>query len=162
MSLKKCLSFLGLILLLGCSEPPTTFSTEALNDRLLNVGGDDLSWNDVLKHLKGKKTVIDFWASWCRDCINGFEELNELKQQFPDINYVYISLDKKTDAWKWGITKYQLHGLHFYLKEGKNGGLGDFFNISYIPRYVVLDENNNILLFKALKASDSNIKKVLQ
>jgi len=156
------LVFVVITLVWACSDSPTVFSEKALNDTLLNVSDGEVTWGNVLKQIDGKKTVIDFWATWCRDCLQGFEELNELKQQFPDANYVYISLDRNTEAWKWGITKYQLKGFHFFLKNGKEGGLGDFLNLDWIPRYVVLDENNKILIFKAIRAKDYNIKNVLK
>jgi hypothetical protein len=39
----------------------------------------------------------------------------------------------------------------------KNGDLVDFLNVSWIPRYLVVDEKGSITLFKATDASDKDI-----
>ena len=33
---------------------------------------------------KGKKILVDFWASWCEPCIAMFPELNKLKAEYED------------------------------------------------------------------------------
>ena len=48
------------------------------------------------------------------------------------------------------------------MKEGKKGGLGDFLNLWWIPRYVVVNEIGEILLFKATKITDKNISEALK
>ena len=151
-----------LFLVVGCSQDPTAFSEEAMTEKVISSGGDILNWQDVLADLKGRKAVIDFWATWCRDCIENFEELSQLKQEYPDVNFVYVSLDRGEDAWKWGIDKYNLEGKHYFLPNGKSGAIGDFLNLWWIPRYVVIDEDSNILIFKATSAEDLKLKTVLQ
>jgi thiol-disulfide isomerase/thioredoxin len=32
----------------------------------------------------GKVTVVEFWATWCKPCIEGFPHLSELQEQYPD------------------------------------------------------------------------------
>jgi len=33
---------------------------------------------------KGRKILVDFWASWCEPCIAMFPEINKLKEKFED------------------------------------------------------------------------------
>ena len=160
--LSRCIGGLLILFLLGCSNNPDRFSKESLGDLLLDQKGNELSWEDALSQMKGSVTVIDFWATWCGDCIEGFNQLNQLKEEYPKINVAYVSLDKNQESWLWGIQKYNLDGKHYFLKNGKNGELGDFLNLWWIPRYVVIDENNNIFIFKATKANDIKIKNILQ
>ena len=40
----------------------------------------------------------------------------------------------------------------------KNGDLVEFLDLSWIPRYLVLDEKGKISLFNAIDASDQKIK----
>ena len=35
-------------------------------------------------NFKGKRMLIDFWASWCEPCIAMFPELNKLKKEYED------------------------------------------------------------------------------
>jgi thiol-disulfide isomerase/thioredoxin len=32
----------------------------------------------------GKVTVVEFWATWCKPCIEGFPHLSELQERYPD------------------------------------------------------------------------------
>ena len=44
---------------------------------------------------KGKVTLLDFWASWCGYCIEGFSTLKEMQKTFaPDLQIVSINTDE--------------------------------------------------------------------
>jgi thiol-disulfide isomerase/thioredoxin len=44
---------------------------------------------------KGKVALLDFWASWCGYCIEGFSTLKEMQQTFaPDLQIVSIDTDE--------------------------------------------------------------------
>jgi hypothetical protein len=44
----------------------------------------------------------------------------------------------------------------------KNGDLVEFLNVSWIPRYIVVNEKGEITLFKATDASDKDIISALK
>ena len=72
-------------------RPAPAFSVEVL-------GGGDLSLDD----LKGKIVLIDFWATWCRPCIETMPELNQLHADYPGdgFNVVGMSIDEVEDGAK--------------------------------------------------------------
>ena len=84
-----------------------------------------------------------------------------LDQTYPNIEYLFLSVDRTDRAWKNGIRKYNLKGQHYFLPNGQKGALGDFLNSNWIPRYLILDKDGNIALFKAKSAKDKNIKLTL-
>ena len=45
-----------------------------------------------LSDFEGKYVLIDFWASWCVPCINGFPHLKELYAKYKDKGLVVISI----------------------------------------------------------------------
>lgn len=156
--------FLSLLLLLfSCSgEEPVQFSEQALKDMVLTENGDKITFREVLHKNKGKTMLIDVWASWCKDCIVGFPKLKELQKEYPEVTYVFLSVDRGTKAWKKGIEKYNLKGQHYNFPKGqKNGDFVEFINLWWIPRYMVIDKKGNISVFKATDAGDSSIKKAL-
>ncbi|QMU65562.1 MAG: redoxin family protein [Flavobacteriaceae bacterium] len=152
-----------MIILSGCiSEQPVEFSPEALAEKFMTIEGKEVTAQDILDTCKGKKMLIDIWASWCADCISGLPELKKLQRENPDVAYVFLSLDKKKESWKKGIKKYQIEGAHYFMPNGNKGAFEDFLNISWIPRYVVLDETGKIALFKATKITDKKIIEALK
>jgi thiol-disulfide isomerase/thioredoxin len=160
----KKIILLLLITLISCnSNQPKEFSEKALQDMLIALDGSKITFREVLYHNKGKKILIDVWASWCKDCIVGLPVAKKLQKEFPDVAYVFLSVDFGKPSWKRFITKYNLVGQHYNLPKGMNtGDFVDFINLGWIPRYIVVDEKGGIQLFKATKASDKRIREALK
>ncbi len=140
-----------------------TFSQTALNDSLVGLVGDKVTFGSVIKAHKGRTIFLDIWASWCKDCVAGIPTVRELKREFPDIAFVYISLDRDEASWKKGIKRFKISdGSHFWAKNGWKSKLFKDIDLDWIPRYMVLDAEGNIKLYKAIKASDREIVKQLR
>lgn len=154
--------FLFSFALFGCGEAPTEFTEEVLNDTFISLEGETTPFKDVLhKHL-GKELVINVWASWCKDCILGLPNLKALQKEFPETQFVFLSVDRNEAIWKKSIARFGLKGDHYFIPDGQKGVFGDFLNSNWIPRYMVIDTQGNIKLFKAKKADDDQLKKALQ
>ncbi|MGB5420213.1 TlpA family protein disulfide reductase [Algibacter sp.] len=162
--MKKIIFILALFTtLLSCnSQEPTQFSEAALNDTFLNLEGDSATFKSILEAHKGKSIVIDIWASWCSDCIKGMPKVKALQAQFPETAYVFLSLDRAEDAWKRGIEKYDVIGNHYYLPNAKNCEFANFVNISWIPRYMVINKASEIVVFNVIEANDEKLIEALK
>ncbi|MGC6429422.1 MAG: TlpA family protein disulfide reductase [Jejuia sp.] len=143
-------------------EEPTTFSEEALNDSFITLGGEEVSLNSILEKYKGKKIVIDIWASWCADCIVGMPKVKAIQKEFKDVIYLFFSLDRGEAAWKKGIKRYNVDGEHYYLPKGKESAFGDFVSIGWIPRYMVINESSEIVVFDVIEADDEKLLQALK
>ncbi|MGJ8760330.1 MAG: TlpA family protein disulfide reductase [Polaribacter sp.] len=161
---KKIIVLVFVSFLASCSlETPTEFSEKALLEKVYDLNDEVSTFKDVIDQYKGKKVLIDVWASWCRDCLVGMPKVKELQTAFPEVVYLFLSVDEKKSSWKRGVKRYDVIGEHYNLPQGmKKGDLVGFLNLSWIPRYVVVDENGKIILFNATDASDKNIIKVLK
>jgi|TARA_B110000285_G_C14952010_1_gene527277 thiol-disulfide isomerase/thioredoxin len=157
----KKIIFLFLMSLIGCQNP-TQFSTEALQEKFINISQQEESFKNILSKHKGNKLLIDVWASWCSDCIETLPILKNLQTDNPDVHVVFLSLDRSLKNWKKGIERFQISGDHYYMREGKKGAFGDFLNLWWIPRYLVVNESGEITLFKATKISDKKILEALK
>ena len=141
---------------------PTQFSAEALKDVFLTTDDTKITFQEILNKHKGKTIVIDVWASWCGDCLKGLPKVKTLQAQFPKADYVFLSLDKKIPSWKKGIEKHNIIGDHYYMQSGWKGAFGTFLNLDWIPRYLVIDKNQNITVFKSVSPDDKNIQNALK
>ena len=153
-----------LLLFVSCNiETPTEFSKEALSEEVYTIDDSKKTFENVLKENLGKKIIIDVWASWCRDCLVSLPRTKQLQKKYPEAVFLFLSVDKNKRAWKNGIQKHNISGLHYNLPEGMDsGGLVDFLNLGWIPRYLVIDEKGKIALFKATKAIDRRIEDALK
>ena len=65
-------------LLCACSEPPNQ-----------NLPAD-------LKNYRGQWLVINYWAKWCKPCIQEIPELNKLNQARSDVTVLGVNYDGAT------------------------------------------------------------------
>ena len=144
------------------AQRPTTFSEDALNDTFITLDDETVTFKNILETHKNTTVVIDIWASWCKDCIGGMPKVKALQKEHENVTYIFLSLDKNQKAWKRGIEKYNIIGEHYFMQSGWKGPFGTFVDLDWIPRYMVVDKQGNIKLFKAVEADDKNIKDILK
>jgi hypothetical protein len=51
-------------------------------------------------------------------------KIKELQANNPDVDYVFISMDKTADKWLTGIDKHELKGDHFMANDQQQGVFG--------------------------------------
>ena len=162
--MKKLLfSFLLGSTLLNCqSDKITVFSEAALNDKFITIDENVVPFSAILEQHKGQTIFIDVWASWCKDCRKSLPKVKELQQEFPEMSFVFLSLDKSLDTWKKGIQTYNLQGDHYFMQSGWKGAMGTFLDLDWIPRYLIIDPDGKIVVYKAIKTKDKNLRKNLK
>ena len=160
----KKIALVFVILLVSCTKnEPVQFSEEALEEVVFDLNKNPFELKEVLQRFEGKKILIDVWASWCGDCIKGLPAVRVLQKEFPEVVFLFLSVDTNKEAWKKGIKRFQVAGKHFNLPKGmKVGAFVDFIDLSWIPRYIVINETGAITLFNATKASDSLLQAALK
>ena len=146
------------MLLVGCSvENPTEFSEQALNDVFTSINNEEVKFKEILVKNKGKKIVIDVWASWCKDCLENLPDVKKQQEKNSDVVYLYLSLDRDLDSWKEGVKRLKLKGQHYFMKSGWEGSFAKFLGLSWIPRYLLIDEESKIVVFNKTKVTDNII-----
>lgn len=158
--MKKILLSLCLALgFMGCTTAQKTeFTKEALAESMLGVDGNTYNFREIIKKHQGKTVVIDVWASWCTDCVKATPKVIELQKQFPGTVFLFLSYDKTPESWEKGIAKFGIEGEHYLiLSKWKGGTFSDSIDLDWIPRYMVLDKNGKIALYKAIEADDENL-----
>lgn len=148
-----------LLTIIGCSQAQeTTFSAETLNSTMTSLDGKEIAFKDILAKYKGKTIVIDVWASWCPDCVKGMPKVHQLQKQFPNAVYLFLSYDKTEESWKKGIEKNNVNGENYHIGNNmKKGAFSEGIKLDWIPRYMVVDKNGKIALWKAIEADDEKL-----
>ncbi len=160
--MKKTIALFVALASFSCSKAQKNeFSKVALAEKVISMDGSEVSFESVLDKYKGKTVVLEFWASWCSDCVKAMPKIKELQQNNPDVVYVFFSCDKTFDKWKEGIVKHELKGENFLIKEGMKGSLGKSLDLDWIPRYIVVDKKSRISLYRAIETDFELIQKTL-
>ena len=114
---------------------------------------------EILKH-RGKVVIVDFWATWCPNCIKAFPEFVAMQEKHAAKGLVVISVslddarDKgKVDLANQILTKRKLPFRNLLLDEP-----GDFwpkkFETDSLPLYYVFDRNGKWVRYRAADYKD--------
>ena len=145
---------------------PTTskveFSKEALNQKLTALQGKKSSIGEVLRKHEGRILIIDFWASWCQDCIKALPATKDLKEKNPELDFVYFSLDRSHEQWKRGLDKYNLTAQeNYWFDEGWKNSFNNYIDLNWVPRFMVIDQRGGIAKYYAVSPTDPDVQKTI-
>lgn len=106
-----------------------------------------------LSNFKGKMLFIDFWATWCLPCLAQIPAFEELSGKYPDIQFIGISIDQDARRWK---NKLEKDGTPARIKEllADPYVVQEAWDLSSIPRFVLIDENFHIINAFAPRPTD--------
>ena len=131
------------------------------NEKLTAFNGTDITWKEIINRNKGV-IYIDFWASWCKPCLQEMPHSASLSNSIKDIDvtFLYISLDRNNDSWIRASNKLKFDsGQHFLFKS--ESGLRDLFALQAIPKYIIIDKKGNIYSPDAPRPSDPRLYNTL-
>lgn len=100
-----------------------------------------------LNTIKGKYTLIDFWASWCPPCRTESVLLNELHNSYSSKGFkIYgISLDSKRENWLKAIEKDKRIWPEVSTVEGFNTPISIEYGINSLPTNFLIDSTGKII-----------------
>ncbi len=110
----------------------------------------DFSLNDIqgakhsLSDYSGKVVVINFWASWCPECVDELPSLNALYEKYVGKGLIVIGIatDRKRDSVEPLLKRSRVTYPIFLNTVG--GTLLKQYRIIGLPSTVVIDSNGNI------------------
>jgi len=121
--------------------------------------------NVSLDDLKGKYVYVDVWATWCGPCKREIPFLKELDEQYKDkdLAIVSLSIDKAENKEKWlkMIKDQDLQGIQILADKDWNSDFVTSYNITGIPRFILIDPEGNIYDANAPRPSDPRLKDLL-
>ena len=133
------------------------------NTRLENLNGKAFTLSEILIKHKGKKILVDIWASWCKDCLISIPKLKILREKLQGKNIVYLllSVGKDRERWQNTITKFKIEGEHYIFEEGWKNSFNNYIDLDWIPRFLIIDENGKIIHGKSIEVDDKKLFRIL-
>lgn len=118
----------------------------------------------ALESLRGKVTIIDFWASWCRPCRIENPNLVRLYNRMHDkgLEIIGVSLDRNKASWVRAIADDGLTWNHVSNLKYWADPIAQLYQVRGIPAAFVLDREGRIVA-KNLRGAqlDAKIEELL-
>ena len=161
--MKKLFIFAGLIAIIAVAIfqlQESENETIVMSDfSLVNLKGEAVS----IDEFRGKKTLINFWATWCRPCRKEMPMLNGvfLSQDPSDFSVVGIAIDKPEK-----VTQFVAElGIDFPIMVGQSEAydvmkaLGN--EALTLPYTILIDEEGEVVWSKNTELKHSDMDEVL-
>ena len=131
--------------------PAYEFSFEDMDGKMLTMAD-----------FKGKYVYVDVWATWCNPCLGEIPYLKKMEEEFKgkNIAFVSISVDQTQDPWRAMVVNDTLKGVQLWAGQAKE--FSEFYKITGIPRFMLFDQEGNIMEASATRPSGGIEKQIAE
>lgn len=138
----------------------SSIESEVALNKAPNFSLPDIDGNlKTLEDYKGKLIYLDIWATWCGPCRMQIPAMKELEKKYKDQDIVFLSIsvdpEKDKNKWKQMIKDEQMSGEHLYAGV-TSSSFGYDYKVEFIPRFVLISPNGDILMDHAPQPIDMN------
>ncbi len=146
----RSIIFLSLLLFTHVLLAQGPAGDTVIKDREISyISGDFELFDEVLEQFRGKVVLLDFWATWCRPCIQEFphyDKIYSFLESEPDVVLLYVSLDgDREKKWHDFVEKKELNGQHFLASREIHLELYEEWEITTIPRYMIIGRDGEVI-----------------
>ena len=140
---KTAIYSLCYVLLLGCNTGITNNKNVSdLESLQLKTSFVDLYENNLdLSVYKGKRIVINYWATWCGPCIKEMPTIKRAEEILEDYGYIFLLVSDETIS---EISKFK-NDRNFDFNFLKSIESYETLGIYSMPTSYIFDENGKII-----------------
>ncbi len=133
---------------------PKVFTEKALEEKLVTIERDSITFKEILNKNKDKEIFAQIFATYCPVSQDSFEDVIAFQKENNNKEYVFLSVDHSYHDWKNGLKRMKVKGQFYYIPKKGKGALGKFLKLKSIPRFLKIDKNGVISVFKTSKVTD--------
>lgn len=124
---------------------------------LVKADKTETGFTELIKKLEEKVVYVDFWASWCKPCIEELPYSHQLAEKLKgkDVVMLYLSIDDDFDSWQKAAAKYKVAAANsFMMPAADKTALAKQIELGPIPRYLIINKAGKIVNLNAPRPSD--------
>jgi cytochrome c biogenesis protein CcmG/thiol:disulfide interchange protein DsbE len=109
--------------------------------------------------LKGKVTVVNFWASWCPPCRSEMPEIAEFARAHPEVRVLGIAVSDKPAASQAFAKKVN---VGYDLGVARDGSLSSKFGVPGLPGTFVLNSKGDVARQELGEVKVADLEKLVE
>ncbi|NMH70068.1 TlpA family protein disulfide reductase [Bacillus sp. RO3] len=124
------------------ATPSENFPGPNVGDRAIDFKLETLEGKSItLSDLKGKKVILNFWATWCPPCKEEMPIMQQFHEQYgTDVKILAVNIDPQ-----YNVKEYQkAMGLTFPILLDKDDKINNAYDILTVPTTFVINEKGII------------------
>lgn len=94
----------------------------------------------TLSELRGKKVIVNFWATWCQPCKDEMPYIQEIHQEWSDKGVTVLAVAVNKNQALAGVEQFiRDTGYTFAVLFDSKGEVAELYQVSEIPKTVLID-----------------------
>jgi peroxiredoxin len=132
-----------MVLLGSCPDACLARHAKAPDFTLANTAGEDVSLSDLLAR---GPVILDFWATWCKPCLQGFPGLQGLLDRYKDRGLTVVAISVDGPRSRGRVTPFiRSREYDFEVLLDTQGRVAKKYNAMAIPRTVLISSEGEVV-----------------
>lgn len=127
-----------------------TAGTPAPDFSATDITGKQIRLSDFYSQ---KYVLLDFWASWCKPCLEQTPQMKEIYRSYADkgLSIISISADENKAQWLNAVERFELGIWSHILSKADSADdyfavdISDIFGVDTLPTYFLIDREGKVV-----------------
>jgi cytochrome c biogenesis protein CcmG/thiol:disulfide interchange protein DsbE len=125
---------------------------------------DGYEWQDAptanLSEMKGHPVVLNFWASWCVECIREAELLEDMWQEYGDQGVVFLGI-AYVDIEPNSIAYLEKYGITYPNAPDLQTAISSKYDITGVPETFFIEKNGDVKYIHLSAVNETMVRSLL-